>query len=228
MAESCPCVRIYGAHICIEASGRLWRLDHSLDLEDLWAAMSERELADERIPYWAELWPSSLALAELLELRQNEIREGYCLDLGCGLGFTALVGHALGANVFGCDYSGAALAAARRNASLNGMDASGPCWLAVDWRAPAFRPGVIRRIWAADILYEKRSFAPVLAFLDMVLASGGVAWVGEPGRAIFAGFAQMAEEGGWALQPVLKRETDPLHPGELPARVTIWQMERRA
>ena len=88
-----------GAWITVHCAGRGWRLERAADLEALWDAMTEDAAAfeDERIPYWAELWPSSLVLAEWLALRRADIAGRRCLDLGCGLGLTALVGQWLGA-----------------------------------------------------------------------------------------------------------------------------------
>ena len=59
---------------------------------------------DERLPYWTELWPSSLVLADWLYQRRESLRGQPCLDLGCGIGLTALVAQWLGANVIGMDY----------------------------------------------------------------------------------------------------------------------------
>ena len=38
---------------------------------------------DEFLPYWAELWPASLALAAALPARLDGVR---VVELGCGLG----------------------------------------------------------------------------------------------------------------------------------------------
>ena len=55
----------YTPHISVRAAGRLWRLSRAADLEQLWDAMtaSPDDFDDERLPYWTELWPSSVALA---------------------------------------------------------------------------------------------------------------------------------------------------------------------
>ncbi len=195
-------------------------------LDDLWAALDEAALADERIPYWAELWPSSMAVAELLWRRREDIAGACCVDLGCGLGFTALAGQFLGAKVLACDYFADALMAGKRNSALNGHPGGEPQWLIMDWRAPALVKGCASKIWAADILYEKRSFEPVLRFLDHVLAPGGAAWIGEPGRGLFTEFKLHVQNCGWSLEPALQKQTDGIHAGQPAATITVWQMER--
>ena len=93
-------LQAYQPHITVRAAGRLWQLSRAADLEQLWEAMTadSRDFEDERLPYWTELWPSSVALASWLQDRKEEIAGQDCLDLGCGLGLTAMVGQWLGAN----------------------------------------------------------------------------------------------------------------------------------
>lgn len=228
MANRTPTARLEGGIIHIEGIGRSWCLDHSWNLEDVWDGLTEHDLADERIPYWVELWPSSLALAELLESRRNEINGQVCIDLGCGLGFTAIVGAYLGASVLACDYITDALQAAASNAAHNGFDKTvSPTWLCLDWRTPAIVQGAVHRVWAGDILYEKRAVRPVFEFLDFVLSDKGVAWIAEPGRGIFGFFQELAKEKGWRMQLELKRQIPSLYAEDIPARVTIWQLERQ-
>ncbi len=105
------------------ALGRDLAIERSADLEALWAAMDEDDFGpDERIPYWAELWPSSLALSRFLEGRPDLVRGKVCLDLGCGLGLTGIVAGLLGGRVIGLDHEWPAAFFARHNAGLNGLD----------------------------------------------------------------------------------------------------------
>jgi len=48
---------------------------------------------DEFMPYWAELWPAGIALAEALPDRLDGVR---VVELGCGLGVPSLVAAARG------------------------------------------------------------------------------------------------------------------------------------
>ena len=48
--------------LTVNACGRDWTLERAADMEALWESMTEFT-EDERLPYWTELWPSSLVLA---------------------------------------------------------------------------------------------------------------------------------------------------------------------
>ncbi|WP_297048592.1 methyltransferase [uncultured Desulfovibrio sp.] len=214
-----------GAWITAHCAGRDWRLERAADLEALWDAMTEDAAAfeDERIPYWTELWPSSLVLAEWLALRRADIAGRPCLDLGCGLGLTALVGQWLGARVLALDYEEAALGFARRNAAGNGVPQ--PLWALMDWRRPALAARAFTRIWGGDIMYEKRFVAPVLRLLAHALAPGGAVWVAEPGRSVYEAFLHALAREGWTGRRV-HTATVASPDGQGTPTIGIWELTR--
>ena len=58
---------------------------------------------DEFLPYWAELWPSSLALAHAIGGRA--LRGARTLELGCGLGLPSIAAALAGGRVLATDWS---------------------------------------------------------------------------------------------------------------------------
>ena len=218
----------YTPHISVRAAGRLWRLSRAADLEQLWDAMtaSPDDFDDERLPYWTELWPSSVALAGWLAQQRHCIAGQHCLDIGCGLGLTAMVGQWLGAKMTAMDYEEAALHFAARNAGIN--EVPQPLWTVMDWRRPAGRAQRMHRIWGGDIMYEKRFVAPVLRFLDHALAPDGAAWVAEPGRTVSDAFLHALQNGGWQGRRVYHETVDPLYAQPVPVTVHVWEISRRA
>lgn len=209
-------------HLC----GRDWVLHRPSDLETLWEAMTDDIFAaDERLPYWVELWPSSLALAIWLQRNQNDIRGKLCLDLGCGLGFTAMVGSWLGARVLGMDYEVEALFHARKNAAANAVPQ--PEWVTMDWRTPALLPQSCEYIWGGDVMYENRFVEPVFAFLDHALSPGGKAWMAEPGRGAYEHFQRALLRRGWRSRRVADEKVESLHVQEVPVSVKLWELTRQ-
>ena len=133
---------------------------------------------DERLPYWADVWPSSIALARAVLGMSGG---GHTLlELGCGVGLVASAALKAGFDVTASDYYDDALSFARLNAQSNGLRE--PQTMILDWRhlpdaIPAFDVVV-----GADVLYE-RAYGPVVArTIATTLAEGGRALIADPGR----------------------------------------------
>lgn len=165
---------------------------------DAEALIDEEAFADDEfLPYWAELWPSALALAEVASSAR-----GLVLELGCGLGVPSLIAAHAGAEVVATDWSPEAIALLRVNAQRVGARLEAQVW---DWRDdPGGLSGDV--VLAADVLYEARNGEPLLRALDAVVAPDGEAWIADPGRpAAPAFFATAAER--WTLDPLAPRVT---------------------
>lgn len=214
------------ASIHVMTCGQHWLLRRGKKLEDLWEELNPEEDPDDLIPYWTELWPSSILLASFLFDHADEFAKNICIDLGCGLGFTALVGQSLGGTVLGTDYLPDALKLAKSHAGTN--LAPQPFWLCADWRRPAFKPRIAWRIWGADIVYEKRFTEPLLTFMDYCLAPGGKVWIAEPGRAIFQQFLQKATQTGWNVREASTARVSALYPRTPAIQASIWEFSRLA
>ena len=213
-----------------EVGGRKWAIERTADLETLWEEIGREEFGDdERLPYWAELWPASLLLGEWLHENADRVAGRRCLDLGCGLGLTAIIGAHLGGLVAGMDYEWPAVFFARENWRLNEGRASGPCrsplWLQMDWRRPAFRTGTFECMWGGDILYEKRFFLPLANLMEDLLAPGGVVWMGEPVRTVSRPVWDRLAERGWRAENVM---TGTVRSSDHGTTVRIWELTRQA
>ncbi len=148
---------------------------------------------DEFIPYWAELWPSGLALAEhvaTLDLAGRRV-----VELGCGLGLPSLAASLGGADVVATDWSDDANVLLEQNAARNG---SGLRTLRVTWGdpCPLLSLAPFDLVLAADVLYEARNVEPLLALLGTMAAPTLVA---DPGRRHAEAFLAGATAGGWEI-----------------------------
>jgi predicted nicotinamide N-methyase len=152
---------------------------------------------DEFLPYWAELWPSGIALAH--RVAGLDLRDAAVAELGCGLGLPSLVAAALGARVTALDWSSDAIGLLRRNARRNDVALEA---VEADWRRPGLLAGrTFDVVLAADVLYEERNGPPLLALLGRLVALGGAAWVADPGRRHAGRFLEAAAQAGWATTP---------------------------
>lgn len=136
-------------------------------------------------PYWADLWPSAVAIARWLA-RRRDLEGRTALDLGCGLGLPGTAAAARGADVTFADRSGDALAFAAFNAEQNGARRPPQC-VEHDWhRGPL--PGPFDLVLLADVTYRPVHHAPVLRQLEHGLGARGVVVHADPGRRESDGF----------------------------------------
>jgi predicted nicotinamide N-methyase len=136
------------------------------------AAFDEEEF----LPYWAELWPSGLALARhLAGLELGGLR---VLELGCGLGLPSLVAALRGAHVLATDWADDAIELLRRNAERNGVSLR---LARVRWSEPEplLRAAPWDIVLGADLLYEQRNAEQLAALLPRL---AGEVLLAEPGR----------------------------------------------
>ena len=136
------------------------------------AAFDEEEF----LPYWAELWPSGLALAR--EVARREPRGLKVLELGCGLGLPSLAAAARGADVLATDWAEEATELLRRNAERNGIFLR---VARVRWSEPEplLRAAPWDLVLGADLLYEARNAEQLAELLPRL---GGKILLAEPGR----------------------------------------------
>jgi predicted nicotinamide N-methyase len=141
---------------------------------------------EEYLPYWAELWPSALALARAIAGRA--LRGARMLELGCGLGLVSIAAALAGGRVLATDWSAEAIAMTARNAERNRARIE---TLVCSWTEPG--PLLERAPWdvvlASDVLYEARNAD---ALLDLLPRLGAEVWLADPGRPPWEGFLEAA------------------------------------
>ncbi len=222
----------YTPIVYVDVCEQRFELHRAANLEDLWDSMTEHadsatqtqamNFDDERLPYWTELWPSSIALSQWLWSQKERITQKKCIDMGCGLGLTSLVGQSLGAKVLGMDYEEEALVFAQKNAVVNHV--SQPLWTVMDWRYPAIIPHSIDFLWGGDIMYERRFVQPVLNFIEKVLAQGGRAWIAEPCRSVYEFFRAELLRRRWYAHRVYEATIEPIYAQPVPVTVHVWEI----
>ena len=171
---------------------------------------------DERLPYWADLWPSAQILAE--EVRTMRLAGQRVLELGCGLGLVSIAAAMAGADVVATDYYDDALLFARLNAMVNTARMIGTRM--VDWTAMPADLGRFDVVLASDVLYEHR-YAPLVAnAIATTLVRGGEAIVADPGRIALDAFLEECRERGLTSTP----DARPYVNGEIRQTVTLWKL----
>jgi predicted nicotinamide N-methyase len=170
-----------------ERDVRLLRPRNSDDL------ISEADyVMDERLPYWADLWPSAIALAQAVRsLAPSPLR---VLELGCGLGLVSIAALLAGHDVVVTDYYADALLFTRRNA----LAAAGrePRTRVADWRAWPADLGQFDLVLGSDVLYERPYAEQVAAAIASTIVPGGKAFIADPGRTAVPAFLEACSQRG--------------------------------
>lgn len=163
----------------VTIAGRTFLFDRPAGLDHLFdhPAVRSAYAADEYIPYWADLWPAAVMLAETV-LAEHWETGLEALEFGCGLGVSGIAALSRGLHVTFSDVDEAAVQLAAANARLNGFTHFETA--AVDIRATPDRQFPV--LLAADVCYEIRLTEAVARFVKAALAPGGLALLTDTDR----------------------------------------------
>ncbi|HIE25772.1 TPA: methyltransferase domain-containing protein [Candidatus Poribacteria bacterium] len=170
------------------------------DTNRLLDEMSTKDhLLETNFPFWAELWPSGLALARYI-WSNFDFHGEQVLELGCGLGIVGIVARKKQAKVLMTDYNNDALIFAKYNAIKNRCEDIQ--FLRMDWRHPNLDNQKFKYILAADIIYEEQNWIPIVNIFDTYLEAHGEAILAEPNRPNAKGFFEILRRKGFSFSQI--------------------------
>src|SRR5215213_6855098 len=182
-------------------------LDHDKLLDHPWVRSAY--VADEYVPYWAQLWPAARMLAKVVlrEKWEKYPQPVSVLEVGCGLGLAGIACLARGLAVTFSDVDETALTFAAANARLNGFK-TGFRTVPIDFRCP---PDDVKYpvVIGSDLMYEERLVDPLVGLLHAVLAPGGTCLITDPDRTPARVFRWKLGEAGFDVTPSLVRAGEP-------------------
>jgi predicted nicotinamide N-methyase len=155
---------------------------------------------DERLPYWADLWPSGIVLAA--HLSTMELTGIRVLEVGAGLGLPSMVALRRGADILATDWYPEALEFARANAAANRLRRELPT-LVADWGDP---PAELLEappwdmVIGADVAYENRHGPQLAALILRLVRPGGTVLIADPRRPAASSLVTEMREAGWRHQ----------------------------
>ncbi|HEY8705752.1 MAG TPA: hypothetical protein VIL98_13430 [Gaiellaceae bacterium] len=175
----------------VELAGRLLTLLRPASADEL--IDEEAFDDDEFLPYWAELWPSGVALARAVG--ELDVRGARVLELGAGLGLPSLAAALGGAGVLATDWADDAVELLRLNAGRNGIELRAE---RVRWDDPGLllREAPWALVLGADLLYELRNADQLLELLPRL---GADVLLADPGRPFANGFLERAA-AAWRIE----------------------------
>ncbi len=197
--------------------GRSLVIRHPADAEEL---ISQDDFErDERLPYWADIWPSARVLAGRILGEPGAGRS--LIELGCGAGLVSSAAVVAGFDVVASDYYEDALRFARVNARRNsGREIATRL---IDWRDMPSELGRFDVVVASDVLYERAYGPMVAAAISRLLAVNGVALVADPGRIARDDFLRSLEPLGLA---VARRDDVAYEDGSIRQTIALVQIVR--
>ena len=202
----------------VMVAGREVRIHHPRNADDL---IDEQAFVDdERLPYWADLWPSARVLAERVATMPVDGRR--FLELGCGTGLVSVAAAIAGFDVTATDYYDEAL----RFTALNVLVNTGALidTRIGDWRRFPHDIGRFELVVASDVLYEQPHAGLIAGVLDRTLTARGSAVIADPGRIAAPQFVDECKERGMPAA-ILDRIT--FEEGNIRQTIDLYEVRRR-
>lgn len=201
----------------VSAAGRSFALLKPRSPDEL---ISEEDFnRDERLPYWADVWPSALCLGERIANSHGHGKR--LLELGCGVGYVCAVAAHCGFDVLATDYYAEALEFTEVNRARNGLPPIAT--RLIDWRNLPADLGSFDVVAAADVLYEKAYPALIAATIDQTLSADGLALVADPGRRGGGPFQDECRNRRLSIERVLHA---PFDNGTVTHTVDLYEIRR--
>ena len=194
----------------IPIRGRLITIHHPRNADDL---IDEKAFAeDDRLPYWADIWPSARVLAERIAGEQVNDRR-YLVSVAAAIA---------GFDITSTDYYEEAL----RFTALNVLVNTGVLidTRIGDWRRFPHDMGRFDLVVASDVLYEPAHAALIAAVLDRTLTGRGTALIADPGRLAAPQFVEECKERG---MPAAILDRVPYDEGEIHQTIDLYEVRRR-
>ncbi len=180
---------------------------------------------DERLPYWADIWPSSTILAAHMIALSTDGRDRTGkrgLELGCGVGLVTTAAMRAGYDMTSTDYYTDALAFTRANAWRN--TGRTPEARMIDWRSFPDHERNFDLILASDVLYEKEYARLLPGIFRRALAPGGMVIVADPGR---IGVPEFKEECAATGLVIRDKTTVPFEAEGIKQQVDLYEIADR-
>jgi predicted nicotinamide N-methyase len=197
----------------IDLDRRSVSIIHPANSDDL---ISEADFVkDERLPYWADIWPSAKRLSRAMV--DEDGRGKRLLELGCGAGLVTVASAIAGYEVLATDYYADALLVTRYNVERN-VPGAAVRTREVDWRDWPKGLGRFDRVLAADVLYEPAHGDLIARAIYKTLGDGGLATVADPGRISRQNFIDRATELGLLVDLSRKMKYEE---GEIRQEITL-------
>jgi predicted nicotinamide N-methyase len=141
-------------------------------------------------PFWAKLWPSSLALLDVLEAHFHLIQNKHVLEIGAGIGLPSLMMADVAKSIQVSDYNLEAVELLQKN--IEHLQLQNVQALQLDWNnlPDGIHPEVVI---LSDVNYDPTQFDVLISLIDKFIHQGSTIILSTPQRIMASPFVQNLE-----------------------------------
>ena len=141
-------------------------------------------------PFWAKLWPSSIALLDVLKAHPHLIQNKHILEIGAGIGLPSLMMAGIAKSVQISDYDKEAVDLLQKN--IEHLQIQNAEALQLDWNAipENIQPDVVL---LSDVNYDPAQFDTLITLIDKLMRQGSTIILSTPQRIMASPFVLKLE-----------------------------------
>ena len=153
-------------------------------VKTIYAALLELDPASP-FPYWAKVWPSSIALHNMLKKHPSLIKDKTVLELGAGIGLPALMMAGITKSIQISDYDLEAVALLKKN--IEHLQLQNAEALQLDWNnvPENLNPEVVI---LSDVNYDPTQFETLTKLIEKFIHQGSAIILSTPQRIMASPF----------------------------------------
>ena len=158
-------------------------------VKTIYAALLELDPASP-FPYWAKVWPSSIAMLDALKAHPHLIQNKHVLEIGAGIGLPSLMMAPITKSIQISDYDLEAVALLKKN--IEHLQLQNAEALQLDWNnvPENLNPEVVI---LSDVNYDPIQFDTLINLIDKFVNQGCTILLSTPQRIMASPFVQKLE-----------------------------------
>ena len=141
-------------------------------------------------PFWSKLWPSSIALLDVLKAHPHLIQNKHVLEIGAGIGLPSLMMAGIAKSIQISDYDKEAVALLQKN--IEYLQIQNAEALQLNWNAipENIQPDVVL---LSDVNYDPAQFDTLITLINKFMRQGSTIILSTPQRIMASPFVQKLE-----------------------------------
>ena len=159
-------------------------------VKEIYESILKEDLSKD-FPFWAKLWPSSIALIQFLQTKSDLIKGKTVLEIGAGIGLPSFFIAGKAKSIQVTDYALDAVELMHKNIAY--LNLENVQTFQLDWnKVPkGIKPEVLI---LSDVNYNPNEFDPLIALIKELVASGTLVILSTPQRIMASPFVNALQQ----------------------------------